>query len=158
MTAAPISDVRAHMHLADLAENPDLHPDSGVNPARGAARARVIPLRPEHRQDPAPENDRGLDGGLAAGLQAVREAAEDSDLARAPMTVWTAFEQLAPAKGEASGKLVWTAMTFAGLLRLIYLAVGHLVAKGGETRIRAAVATGVLTAAVVVSWALGHAA
>lgn len=92
-------------------------------------------------------------------MAAMTQAAEASDWAREPMTPVTAFKQIAPAKGEAGKNwIVWTAMTFAGLARFILVSAGYLVARGGETRIRAGVVTGVLVAAIVIGSLAGHGA
>lgn len=92
-------------------------------------------------------------------MAAMAQAAEASDWAREPMTPVVAAQQIAPAKGEAGRNwIVWTAMTFAGLARFVLVSLGYLVVRGGETRIRAGVATGVLVAAIVISALVGHSA
>lgn len=164
---ATAADVHAHTHPAGFAEKADFTPDSGSKSARAdATPARVIPLRKDLRQGdrqtdrPAGREARPAGPGqeLGAGLKAARDGAAGSELARSPVTVLDALEQIAPSKGEAGNWIAWTAMVLAGLLRLGWLSLGHLIAfGGGQTRIRAAVATGALMAAVVISWALRHA-
>jgi len=170
MTAQPTSDVHAHAQRADLAPETGERPFSEPKSARPWARARAVAHLHLVDQGPArdsePEPDEVLDAersGLGSALldemTAMSEAAEASDWAREPMTPVVAAKQIAPAKGEAGKNwIVWTAMTFAGLARFILVSLGYLVARGGETRIRAGVVTGVLVAAIVIGSLAGHAA
>lgn len=173
MTAQPVHDVQAHMRQRDLAGKPAKEPSEGAKSAGAPARARVIQLRPDLRQDATPiiepdvsPAEQTQQGGLGASLlaemqaaqAAAREEAEDSELAQPAMTVLQAFEQVAPAKGEAPNKTTWVAMTLAGVLRVLIVGAGNLLAAGGSTRIRAAVTSTVLVTALTLSWLLGHAA
>jgi hypothetical protein len=144
------SDVHVHAHRADLAPETGNRADSGRKSARTpATQARVIPLRTDLRQeDPEKKSERAgrgsrspLEAELAAGWAVVAETAQASEYARAPMTPVEAAKQVAPARGEAGNWMLWSAMTAAGVARLVLVSVGHLIAHGGETRLRAAVVT-----------------
>jgi hypothetical protein len=166
MTTQHVDGVHAHTHPADLASETGKQPVSERKSAGPWARARAVPHLHLVDQSPAPDPvpddavpETGLGSALLDEMEAVRLAAEASDWAREPMTPVTAAKQIAPAKGEAGRNwIVWTAMTVAGLARFILVSLGYLVARGGETRIRAGVVTGVLVAAIVISALVGHSA
>jgi hypothetical protein len=163
MTAQPIDDVRAHVHLVPDADNSGIGPDLRAESARSPARARVIPLRPERRQEGAPIKDEPSGGALVtelrAGAAAAKGAVAGSELGGEPMTVLAALEQVVPTRDEHRGsKLRWVVMTVAGLARLGIVSAGALVIAGGATRIRAAVLCTVLLAALAVSAVAGYAA
>jgi hypothetical protein len=160
---ATAPDVHVHAHRADLAGNPGSRADSASKSARapGDAPARAVPhLHLVEQEDPAEKISARRGGGeTEAALAALAQAADASDWAREPMTPVAAAQQIAPAKGEAGKNwIVWTAMTLAGLARFILVSLGYLVARGGETRIRAGVVTGVLVAAIVIGSLAGHSA
>ena len=169
MTAQPTSDVHVHAHRADLAPETGNRPLSEPKSARPGARARavahlhLVDQGPARDSGPAPDEaldaERpGLGSALLDEMTAMSQAAEASHWARELMTPVAAAKQVAPAKGEAGNWIIWTAMTVAGLARLILVSLGYLVARGGETRIRAGVVTGVLVAAYVISVLVGHSA
>lgn len=145
---AAAAHVHVHTHPADSAQNPGNRAHSGPKSApAGATRARVIPLRPDLRQeDPQTQFPQGRTARregpaeeFRAGIEAAAEAVRESDWAREPMSVLDAARKIVPASGEASGKIAWVGMSVAGLLRLLLVGLGHLIAYAGETRIRAAV-------------------
>lgn len=84
-------------------------------------------------------------------------AAQASDWAQELMSPVDAVKQIAPGKGDAGNWIVWTAMTAAGLARALFVSVGYLIARGGETRIRAGVAGTVLLAALLIAALAGAA-
>ncbi len=163
MTAQPAADVHVHTHQGDMRPETENRPGTEAKSARRPARARVIPLRPEQGQedtakkieDPKP----GLGATLLAEMKAeAAEAAEESEWAREPMSVVDAAKQIVPAKGEASGKVAWAGMTVAGVLRLLLVSLGHLIAYAGATRTRAAITTLVVAIAIALSTIAAHAA
>lgn len=164
MTTQPTADVHAHAHRADLAPETGNRALSEPKSARPGARARAVAHL--HLVDQGSARDSGpgvespgLGSALLDELEAMRLSAEASGWAREPMTPVAAVQQIVPAKGEAGRNwIVWTAMTFAGLARFVLVSLGYLVVRGGETRIRAGVATGVLVAAIVISALVGHSA
>lgn len=167
LNEAAASDVHVHAHAPDLAGKPGDRADSRLKSARAdATHARAVPHLHLVDQGFVPDDPRPADreptgartGELEAALEATARAAEASDWARELMTPVAAAKQVAPAKGEAGNWIIWTAMTVAGLARLILVSLGYLVARGGETRIRAGVVTGVLVAAIVISVLVGHSA
>jgi hypothetical protein len=103
-------------------------------------------------------------GGWAAALteevraaqEALTEAANASDWATEAMTPVAAWSQVAPRKGEAGNWIIWTAMTAAGIARGVLVSVGYLISRGGETRTRAAVATGAFLLALTIAFLAGH--
>ena len=97
-------------------------------------------------------------GELAAAAAAMVSAAEDSDWNEELMSPVEAIKQIAPAKGEASNWIIWSAMTIAGIARAVLVGLGYLVARGAETRIRAGAITGLLMAVILISWLAGSAA
>jgi hypothetical protein len=109
------------------------------------------------------EQDKGFGLGsmlldeLEAGRKATVDAAEASDWASELMSPVDAIKQIAPRKGEAGNWIIWSAMTIAGLARVLLVSLGYLVARGGETRIRAGAVTGLLVAAIVIGWLAGAA-
>jgi hypothetical protein len=155
MTTQPSTDVRAHVHRADRASNADFEAETGPGTASAGAHARPISHRTDLWLVPALENsdvsEEGLGELLRREITAGREQAEGSELAGAPLSIFEAARTIAPASGEAKGKLAWVAMMAGGLLRLIFVGAGHLVAHAGATRIRASVSATVLVAAFVVS-------
>jgi len=155
----PEPDVQAHVHTGDH----PLHPlGGGASEAKSAramrdARARAIPHLHVVDQDEragSTENGRpSLGGGILDDLVA---ASADSDWSTEAMTPVAAIKAVAPRKGEAGNWIIWTAMTLGGLARLILVSLGYLIAKGGETRIRAGVAAAVFLLAVAFGAAAGH--
>lgn len=160
---ATASDVHVHAHPADLAGKSGYRGGSDPKSARtGATRDARVPhlhlVQQEDRPEKISARRAGQGGEIDAALAALSQAADASDWARELMTPVSAARQVAPAKGEAGGNwIVWTAMTVAGLARLIIVSLGYLVARGGETRIRAGVVAGVLVAAIVVGALAGRA-
>lgn len=157
---ATAGHVHAHAHPADLAGKPGFRGGSDPKSARtGATRDTRVPHLHLVEQEDRPEKISARRAGESeAALAALTQAADASDWARDVMTPVAAAKQVAPAKGEAGGNwIVWTAMTVAGLARLIIVSLGYLVARGGETRIRAGVVMGVLVAAIVIGALAGHA-
>jgi hypothetical protein len=161
----PDSDVRAHVHPADSARNPGNPGGSGPESAsaRASPDARVIPInrqaRQEQPQNPPPAPPRapgGLTAEARAAQGALRAAAENSDWAAMPMTPVAAWSQVAPSKGEAANWIIWVGMTGAGIARAVLVSLGHLIAHGGQTRLRAGVAAGVLVLALSISFLAGH--
>jgi hypothetical protein len=158
------TDVRAHTHSAD-------HPQGRGNPwhsgpesasARVTRDARVIPIRREVRQEPPQDQPapRKATGGLSAEMQAataaVKNAAENSDWAAEAMTPVAAWMQVAPRRGEADNWIIWAGMTAAGIARGVLVSLGYLVVRGGETRLRAGVAAGILILAMAAAFLAGH--
>lgn len=158
------ADVHAHVHPADLPAQGPWGPEKGPeSTSTGATRARVIQLHPGQGQEDRPqkksEDSSGSRrrrkarkaGDLAAAADLVREAAADSDLAEQPMTAVEAWEQIAPGKGEAGGKIKWLCMTAAGLTRALFVTLGHLIIRGSDTRIKAGVLALMILLAVAFS-------
>jgi hypothetical protein len=172
VTTQPTEDVRVHMHRADLAPETGNRAVSGPESARPPARARAVShLRVvDQGSAPVPDDDvlaaeeKGFGVGsmlldeLEAGRRATATAAEASDWASELMSPVEAAKQIAPRKGEASNWIIWSAMTFAGLARVLLVSLGYLVARGAETRIRAGAITGLLVTVIVISWLAGSAA
>jgi hypothetical protein len=153
------------MHPADYTRrtgNPwRFEPESAS--ARATRDARVIHMPRRAGQERPPESPpapRKAPGGLAAEAQAagavLKAAAEGSDWAAEAMTPVAAWSQTFPHKGEAGNWIIWSGMTFAGVSRGLLVSLGYLIARGGETRIRAGVATGVLFLALTISYLAGH--
>lgn len=165
---ARAADVHVHVRRADLAADPGKQAVSAPESARAdASHARVIPHLRLVDQGPAPgfvpddlsrelTGDDGFGSALLDELEAARRvalgAAEASDWASPPMTPVEAIKQVAPGKGEAGNWIIWSAMTVAGLARVLLVAAGYLVARGGETRIRAGVAAGVFVTVLLIGW------
>ena len=176
MTTEQLSDVHAHAHGSDLAEEPAKGTDFEAESAGRPARARVIPafwrgrqgsdrkkidVAPEapSEQNQAPEESSWDIGSVHADeLEAAAKAAEKSAMATVPMTPVRAAKQIFPGKGEAGSKgqagrfVVWSAMTAAGLIRALMVTVGWTISSAFETRIRAGVAGSLLTLIVLVAW------
>jgi hypothetical protein len=158
MTAQPD---RVHVH----SDGPNLAPGAaqkgknGQDPARRPARARVISHlhlvdQGYGQEDAAPHLGASL---LAEMAEQTAAATADSDLARQHMTPAEAFELILPERGESRrNPIVWTAMTYAGLARFVIVSLGHLVAVGGQTRIRAGILATVVLLALAGSWIAGH--
>lgn len=157
---AAAADVRAHTHPADLA------PETGNRAfwRRKSARADATPAHAVPHLKVVDQEIRGSskksssDGELAAGLAAMTRAAEESDWNEELMSPVEAIKQIAPAKGEASNWIIWSAMTVAGLARAVLVSLGYLVARGADTRIKAGAITGLLMAVILISWLAGSAA
>lgn len=164
LSEAAARDVHVHTHPAGRADKPEKRAPEAPKTARaGATQARVIPLRPDLRQEPqAPEVRRAaggvLDKEIQGALNAVRDAAQDSDWARGPITVVDAARKVFPAKGEAPGKIAWVAMSVSGAFGLLLVALGHLIAYAGQGRIRPAVVAAVAILASTLSYLAAHAA
>lgn len=175
MTAQPAEGVHARAMRADLAQEGGFQPQNGTGSAcPGApAGARVSHLRLVDQEaagnlvldDPPPPGKRRPGAGLAAALTeearaaqaALADAAGDSDWAAEAMTPVAAWSQVAPRKGEADNWIIWTAMTVAGVCRGVLVSLGYLIARGGETRIRATVAAGAFLLALTIAFLAGHA-
>jgi hypothetical protein len=99
----------------------------------------------------------GMAEEISAATAALGETLEASDWNDQPMTPVDAIKQIAPAKGEAGNWIIWTGMTLAGLARAFLVGTGHLIARGAETRIRAAVVMVIFAAALILSFLAGHA-
>jgi hypothetical protein len=158
MTAQPIPDVHAHTCAPGEAQKSKNRTDPEPNPARGAARARVIPLFGRKGQEATPKEDpptinpqKPLGQQLWEELAGADQALADSDLAREPLTPYQALITVAPGKGEAGGAGIWVAMTLAGLIRLGGVSLGWLIAQGFATRIRAGVAGTIIALAVLLA-------
>ncbi len=160
-------DAHVHTHHADRAQKTGKRPPEGPKTARaGATRARVIPLRPDLRQEVRPDHvpparrpaGGGLEGEAQAALGAVTEAMEGSDWAQPPVTVLSAARAVFPARKEAPGAVAWVAMSAAGAFGLFLVALGHLIAQAGHGRVRPAVTALVAALALIISFVAAHAA
>lgn len=151
------TDVHAHVQDADLAPEAPNQADFDPGSVRaGATRARAIShLRLVGQGSGRSSEKSARQDELSAALAATGHAAQASDWAGELMSPVEAIKQIAPAKGEASNWIIWLAMSLAGLSRAGFVSVGYLIARGGETRIRAGVAGGLLLLAVALSWLAG---
>jgi hypothetical protein len=161
MTAHPAGDVRMHVQSRDHApEGPWSTPPGGEIRGPAGPRVRDTRLRvvdQDERADPAEKDRPGL--GLAVLddlLASAAEAAAESDWSAEAMTPVAAIKTVAPRRGEAGNWIIWTAMTLGGLARLILVSLGYLIAKGGETRIRAGVAATVFLLAMALGAVASH--
>lgn len=165
---AGLADVHVHAQCTDQGPktgNPwDFEPKTARTPV--SRDARVIPIRPDHRQgdqpdeiqasEPAPSKPRG--GEFEAAAKLLTEQAVDGGWDREPMTPLEAFKTITPAKGEASNWIIWSGMTLAGLARVLIVTAGTVIVRGGDTRIKAGAVSGVLLIALTIAYLAGHSA
>lgn len=166
-TEAATNDVHVHAHPADLGPKTEKRGIFRRKTARtDATRAGVIPqLRlvdqasEQKRQTKAAKpSSGGLAEELRAGQKVALAAAEDSPWSGQLMSPIEAIKQVAPSKGEAANWIIWTAMTLAGLARVLLVSTGYLIARGGDTRIKAGVVAAVIVLALSLAALLGAAA
>lgn len=168
---AAASDVHAHAHRADQAPETAKRRLFGRKTARAdATPAGVIPQlrlvdqestaksQTESPKAPSRPFGAGLSDELKAGQKVALDAAEDSPWDGQLMSPIDAIKQVAPSKGEASNWIIWTAMTIAGLARVLLVGTGYLIARGGDTRIKAGVVAAVIVLALSLAALLGAAA
>lgn len=165
---AAAADVHVRVHPADqgpeTGNRADFEPKSTRTPA--SRDARVIPINRGHRQDAPPEEIKAYEPPPAkrpesefeAAAKLIAEQAAASDFNRQPITPVEAWKTVAPAKGEADNWIIWLGMTLAGLARALIVTTGHVIVRGGDTRIKASVVSSVLVMALVVAYLAGHSA
>jgi hypothetical protein len=160
------TDMHAHVHPADLRQNPGNQDDFGAESASAPASrdARVIQINRAARQEPqqppaaAAQAPRGaLATETQAALAALAEAADGSPWASPAMTPVAAWQQALPAKGQAANWIIWTALSLGGLFRALWVSLGNLAVHGTDTRTKASMATGALLIAMTLSYLAGHA-
>lgn len=141
--------VRAPESAVPVADSPPSAGESACTPVH----TRAIPdQQPEINDQDGPKV---RDVVSQHGRDAVRALDQSWLLTEVPLTAGEAWRTVPPAKGEASGKAAWLAMTTAGLFRALVVTGGHLVLLAVGTRIRAGVAL-VLTVLACASACAAH--
>lgn len=166
---ATTDDVRVHVHPADQAATEPKRrffgrksAPAGATPAGVIPQLRLVdqesgPNRQTNDSEPGSIFGSALLDELEAGQKVAAEAAEDSEWSGELMSPFEALKQTAPAKGEAANWIIWSAMTLAGMARVLLVTLGYLIARGGQTRIRAGVVAGLLVTVLALSFLLSYA-